>query len=271
MTLTTPRYVLRYPQAADADNVPADMLNLATDIDNKFSGYSSGLLSARPAAAISGRRYRATDTGYTYLDIGTAWVSDGRPQADAAQTVLLYNAAWPASPLDGQEVDRYSDTTKASIWRFRYDSAQAVGEKWVFVGGAPLLVNFFAPGTVGTSATYGGSSWQSSGAQFTPGIVGLYDFFFRWSYGGTLFGSIQSGSVFATMSTGGAPGSSIPTSHAEESITCDTGMQTMATSCPVRIGPLTAASVYTAYMNARFAGGASTLALGFGVWPARLG
>jgi len=42
MGLTTPRYALRYPVSSDADNVPADMLALATDLDNKMGGFSTG-------------------------------------------------------------------------------------------------------------------------------------------------------------------------------------------------------------------------------------
>lgn len=75
MGLTTPRYALRYPVAADPNNVPSDMLNLATDLDNKMSSFTSGLLSARPAFGLSGRFYWATDTKEVFYDTGSAWRS----------------------------------------------------------------------------------------------------------------------------------------------------------------------------------------------------
>lgn len=75
MGLTTPRYALRYPVAADANNVPTDMLNLATDLDNKMASFISGVLSSRPAAGVSGRFYFATDTKDVSYDTGSVWRS----------------------------------------------------------------------------------------------------------------------------------------------------------------------------------------------------
>jgi hypothetical protein len=182
MGLTTPRYVLRYPVAADANNVPSDMLNLATDLDNKICGYSQGLLSARPAAAISGRVYYATDTGFSYRDTGAAWVIVSRPIADGSG-VLAYNAAWPANPVDGQETDRYADASGTQIWRFRYRSADPGLFKWYLVGGMPLRV-------AGRTATYttAGVATRMSLNDFAPGIAG--SFRVTWSYlGGAPAGS----------------------------------------------------------------------------------
>lgn len=75
MALTTPRYALPYPVAADANNVPADLLALATALDNKMATFISGLLSARPAFGVSGRFYYATDTKDVSYDTGSAWRS----------------------------------------------------------------------------------------------------------------------------------------------------------------------------------------------------
>jgi len=178
MGLTTPRYALRYPVSSDADNVPADMLALATDLDNKMGGFSTGTLASRPAAGVTGRRYRATDTGYTYLDIGASWVSDGRPLLDAAQTPLAYNAAWPTSPVNGQEVDRYSDVANTMIWRFRYDSTQAAGSQWVALGSAPLMLgSTFQDQTapVGSVSIGGGATPWSRLFAWTPGISGMFE------------------------------------------------------------------------------------------------
>lgn len=75
MGLTTPRYALRYPVAADANNVPSDMLNLATDLDNKMSSFIQTTAALRPAASISGRVHFATDTKEISYDTGATWRS----------------------------------------------------------------------------------------------------------------------------------------------------------------------------------------------------
>lgn len=177
MTLTTPRYALRYPQTTDPDAVPLDMNHLATDLDNAMQGYSQGTLASRPAAGITGREYRATDNGFTYMDIGTAWVIKTRPIADGAG-VLAYNAAWPGSPVDGQETDRYSDSTSQQIWRFRYNAASAAGFRWHFIGGAPYTTGIPFPGTGQTtrSSLAAGTNWAGVGTSYTPGIAGIFDF-----------------------------------------------------------------------------------------------
>lgn len=175
MTLTTPRYALRYPQTTDPDAVPLDMNHLATDVDNKMVGYSQGTLAARPAFGTTGREYRATDTGFLYLDIGTAWVVKAAPKLDGS--ILAWNAAFPASPFDGQECDRFADAASRMIWRFRYDSGQAAGQKWCFMGGAPLEIgipSYAALAGAPTLWSLGGTSWGWSGSVFTPGITGYY-------------------------------------------------------------------------------------------------
>jgi hypothetical protein len=100
MGLTTPRYALRYPVAADANNVPSDMLNLATDLDNKMSTFTSGLLSARPAAGTSGRFYYATDTKDVSYDTGSAWRSlTGAPIIPVARYYVSAGGAAAGSTL----------------------------------------------------------------------------------------------------------------------------------------------------------------------------
>jgi hypothetical protein len=174
MGLTTPRYALRYPVAADADNVPSDMLNLATDLDNKMGGWSTGLLSARPAFGVSGRRYRATDNGFEYLDIGTAWVTSAEPKADGAQTILAYNAAWPSSPVGGQEVDRFASTAGDVVWRFRYNALGGT-YKWQFVGGPAYQSSTIQAIPVATNRTGTGWTKCTGGPHWSPGVVGIYD------------------------------------------------------------------------------------------------
>lgn len=95
MGLTTPRYALRYPVAADANNVPSDMLNLATDLDNKMSTFIATTAGTRPAASLAGRLHYATDTKEFSYDTGAAWKSlSGAPVIPMAR---YFNSAGPAS------------------------------------------------------------------------------------------------------------------------------------------------------------------------------
>lgn len=65
-----------------------------TAVDSKMTGWSTGLLAARPTSTsgspgVAGRVYRATDTGQSFLDNGTGWdeiqgAGDLKPTARAA-------------------------------------------------------------------------------------------------------------------------------------------------------------------------------------------
>lgn len=71
---------LRYPAqiaAGAGPDVPLDIKNLADDIDPKLTPFSQGLIGARPPAGKVGQRYRGTDTGLIYLDIGAGWIVEG--------------------------------------------------------------------------------------------------------------------------------------------------------------------------------------------------
>lgn len=67
---------LRYPLGTDQPTVPADLQELAEDVDGLER---SGTLAARPLAgdvkALT--RYYATDNGHTYQSVGGAWVDLG--------------------------------------------------------------------------------------------------------------------------------------------------------------------------------------------------
>lgn len=89
MALTTPRYALPYPVAADPNNPPADLLALATALDNKMSSFISTTFAARPAAGLSGRFHYSTDTKEFAYDTGAAWQSlTGRPVIPLARYAL---------------------------------------------------------------------------------------------------------------------------------------------------------------------------------------
>lgn len=86
MPLTTPRFALPYPVAADPNNVPSDLLALATVLDNKMMVYLQGTLASRPAAGTINRVYFATDTKDVSFDTGAVWRSlTGNPTIPAAR------------------------------------------------------------------------------------------------------------------------------------------------------------------------------------------
>jgi microcystin-dependent protein len=77
MPVTTAKLALRTPVAADNNDTPTYMLNLATDI---VSSLDFGLFSARPAASVAnqGRRYYATDRDREYFNTAAgAWIPLG--------------------------------------------------------------------------------------------------------------------------------------------------------------------------------------------------
>lgn len=78
---TTTNRANRYPAGGDAANVPQDIQNLATDLDNVANIYT-GTLAGRPAASAAaghgagnaGSFYYATDTGELFVSIAGAWI-----------------------------------------------------------------------------------------------------------------------------------------------------------------------------------------------------
>lgn len=86
MAETTTRLGLTKPVGADAISTlttgPPSIRDNATILDNAAM-FASGTLAARPAAALAGKFYLATDTGQVYIDTGSAWVELAR----LAQTV----------------------------------------------------------------------------------------------------------------------------------------------------------------------------------------
>jgi len=119
---TTPKYALRYPDATDPADVPTDMGELATDVDN-----------ALPT--------KGTAAGQVPTWDGTKWVAGTgsyRGRLTSAQFTALTNL------VDGDTVDLIVDPGAAnysgSIWRLRYNASGAT-YKWEYVGGPAIRVD----------------------------------------------------------------------------------------------------------------------------------
>lgn len=85
----TTRLDLPYPELPDPADVPADMLALAQALDDT-AVVSQGILANRPASALEGFFYYATDDGHLYYDTGSTWL-------DTTPTVPVDGAANVAS------------------------------------------------------------------------------------------------------------------------------------------------------------------------------
>ena len=100
---TGPRGLIRsLLGTSNIDDVDAGFLAMATDVETKMVNYSSGLASARPAAGVEGRIYRATDSGAVSFDNGTVWLPVMIPQSWQALTfagVGIYDASTPPDSL----------------------------------------------------------------------------------------------------------------------------------------------------------------------------
>jgi hypothetical protein len=73
----TPRYSLRsLLGSSNLSDIDAGFLAALTDVENKFTGYTSGTHAARLAASnIDGLLWRETDTGLVYVGTGTTWLA----------------------------------------------------------------------------------------------------------------------------------------------------------------------------------------------------
>lgn len=79
---STSRLSIPYPAGSDPVDVNGD-LQAAVEVLDDAALADQGLLSARPAAGLMGRLYRATDNGKVYWDTGSAWVAASAATATA--------------------------------------------------------------------------------------------------------------------------------------------------------------------------------------------
>lgn len=99
---TTTNRANRFPSGTDAVNVPQDIQNLATDLDNNANIYS-GTLASRPAASAAaghgaanpGSLWLATDTDQLFISQGGNWreIPIGAVGGLPINTVDIVNAA----------------------------------------------------------------------------------------------------------------------------------------------------------------------------------
>lgn len=116
--LTSAKYALRKMTGASlVRDIDDGFAALADDVDAKMAGYVEGTFAARPAAAVAGRFYRATDTGKLYFDTGSTWLEMGFASTgfQPGDVKLISLTAVPAGWLlfNGQTVLR---ATYADLW-----------------------------------------------------------------------------------------------------------------------------------------------------------
>lgn len=117
------------------------------------------------------------------LDANGALIADTIPSPDDGNGLEnRNNGIWtpdrpdvrgtlPNTPFDGQEV--YAQPSASRIWHVRYDVALAAPDRWVYLGGAPLIAQ--AEGS-DTFTADSGASWHNAGdaPQLTVPFHGLY-------------------------------------------------------------------------------------------------
>lgn len=214
----TTRLSLRYPTTADTADVPRDIGNLASDIDNAAI-FSKGTFAARPTSTvgspgIDGRYYLATDTGRLYLDTGTAWqeVASGNGSVTAS---MLASGVGGMSLLDEQVFT--SSTTYSLSSSAKIVIVEMYGGGGGGGGGNRFTTGFFAGGGYGScggggagcfrytldAADLGTSVTVTVGAGGTGGTGGTD----RADVAGGNGGSSRFGPVEALPGLGGANGS----------------------------------------------------------------
>lgn len=150
MTATTARLALPYPQSTDPNDYPGQMQALAQAASLVITSFSQGVFASRPAAAVAGRLYAATDTGNVYYDTGSAWI---QLNLNAATTVtakgdLLVASGAGALTRIGAGTDGQSLTALA---------AATNGLQWQSILGMPLALSGAASATRYVGATTSGA------------------------------------------------------------------------------------------------------------------
>lgn len=80
MTVTSARLLIPTPQAADPNDIPANLLAMADALETRGAGMLTGTFAARPVAAAANARFLylvtggGANSGRVYVSDGAAWV-----------------------------------------------------------------------------------------------------------------------------------------------------------------------------------------------------
>lgn len=163
---TTPILQLRYPAGGDPNNVPADIQNLAADVEGTFTG--QGLIGARPAAGRRGRIYEVLDGGGAHVkltyDDGVAWqdFAGGDAAFRAYTESLVTNAATTGAVSLNQALATVFNNTLTGNTTFTFDNPVGAGR----VSSFTLLLT--QDGTGGRTVTWPATVKWPGGA--APGL-----------------------------------------------------------------------------------------------------
>lgn len=105
--VVSPRYQVSRPSETLRDepaDVPADIKRVVDGLEQSAM-YGQGIQASRPAAAIAGRLYYATDTAQLYWDTGSTWIAVGPVGADSLTAAQIAPNAITASELADGSVD----------------------------------------------------------------------------------------------------------------------------------------------------------------------
>jgi microcystin-dependent protein len=154
--LTSPRYGISYVDPVlrnEPADVPADMKRLVDAIEVSAM-YLQGTIAARPAAAIAGRVYYATNENILYYDTGTAWNTIGPAAPGTITTAQLAN--------DSVTADKLADNVISQAGTFSARPA---------ANAVPAGMTYFATDTMATYRS-NGTAWVRLSAD-----LGIIDHF----------------------------------------------------------------------------------------------
>lgn len=209
MSHNTSRLALPIPDSTDNESLfPGVNSTQMTTLDNAVL-YSEGTLAARPAAAIKGRIYKATDTGVYSWDNGSAWLTmDIGPSRGAANiatsqstsSTTFTTLATPDQvtgivlPTNGLIAVSYQAT-----WQ---ESVSGAASAALFLGSNQIQIASNAGGPIGQAAGHGGTAAQNA-PLFTTG-AGLASFAVPGGYTGDVTTGQLVGGSASSASGGGA-------------------------------------------------------------------
>jgi hypothetical protein len=211
---TTARFALRMLLGnSKVSDIDEGFAALAEDVASKMMGFSADTLAKRPAAGITNRLFRATDTGAYYFDSGSEWVALlsyaqgtelGRPTAGRAGR--LYRATDTGTAALDTGTIWVPILTDGSSWQGRIPRALATAyqpstarpvqvhidlqlapspgfgkEATIYVNGAVYSELFVGGQSVESGDRLGdtfivptGQTWQVNDTTGTGGISGLF-------------------------------------------------------------------------------------------------